>query len=97
MLLGPIKGNAHWQSLTDLCAVPNGCAGCSCRQMERMVLVPDGTQYKRANVCLVGPIQTLLQPSGITELKNMIEMVYSIFTLVSGSCRLCPRSSPAIP
>lgn len=85
-------------SLTDLSAVPNGCAGCSCRQMERMVLVPDGAQYKRANVCLVGPIQTLLQPSGITEWGGkIIEMVHSIFALVSGSCRLCPRSSPAVP
>lgn len=79
MLLGPIKGNSLAVSLTDLCAVPNGCAGCSCRQMERMVLVPDGAQYKRANVFLVGPIQTLLQPSGITELKKMMEMVHSIF------------------
>lgn len=38
--------------------------------MERMVLVPDSAQYKRPNVCLVGPIQTLLQPSGITEWKK---------------------------
>lgn len=44
---------------------PHGRVGRSCRQMERLVLVPDGAQRKRAHVCLVGPIQTLLQPSGI--------------------------------
>lgn len=72
-LLGPNKGDGHWQlapfrslSYRFVHSLPHGCVGRSCREMERMVLVLDGTQCERANICLVGPIQTLLQPSGIT-------------------------------
>lgn len=51
-------------SSADNC-LSDGCVDCSCRQETRMVPVPDGPQHKRTNVCLAGPVETLLQLPGI--------------------------------
>lgn len=63
---------------------PHGRAGRSCRQVERLVLVPDGAQRKRAHVCLVGSVQTLLQPAGMAAVvgtryfENGSEVIVSL-------------------
>lgn len=77
-LLGPNMGDAPRQSAPFIWpshrlvygAPPHGRVGRSCRQMERLVLVPDGVQRERAHVCLVGSIKTLLQPSGIAAVRG---------------------------